>query len=363
MVYGGTGAPPLLSKPGHSEPQYYSSYTRPYVNAQNPYLGQYAPTGWRSYSHHRRSPSPPPLVPPQWDTAPEVHKHIRSEPLPSRQPRTAYVPSQTPYIPTLQRPPITTYSPYSSRPLSRPKTSSNDSEDLDNFISKWAVGDHYGPVLSPFIASIVRPEFSFNPMLHRPPADGENNTAMTWNMLYPGSYSRLPLDPSGESWFERRVEPATFPKMNSIRIISRTFPWMIEVKAEDVETAVTCRDIVDQLSKYFCVLLGPIEMDDVSAEHRKAMSAAFRVNRSQEIPAEIFRNSIGMRRIDWLCKNTMFEGLEEDKGYVTERLSVFVPGTFVMRCGASVSLKTPMTQRRQLNKNIGEATAALPDAR
>jgi hypothetical protein len=185
---------------------------------------------------------------------------------------------------------------------------------------------------------------------------------MTWNTLYPGSYARLPHDPSGESWFEKRIEPATFPRMSIIRIISRTFPWMIEIKGEDSEAAVTCRDVVEQLHKFFCVLLGPIEMDDVTAEHRKAMSAASRANRLQEIPAEIFKDSIGMRRIDWLCKNTMFEGLEEDKEYITERLSEFVPGTFVLRCGASLSMKAPTIRRRVPSDSATDITAALPDS-
>jgi len=100
-----------------------------------------------------------------------------------------------------------------------------------------------------------------------------------------------------------------------------------------METAVTCQDVVNQLQKHLCMLLDQTEIDDVTKDQRKAMSAAFRTNRLQDIPSGIFRDSIGMRGIDWLCKNTMFEGLEEDKEYVTERLSVFVPGTFVLRCG------------------------------
>jgi hypothetical protein len=216
-------------------------------------------------------------------------------------------------------------------------------------------------VLNPFIASIVHPEFLMNPMLLFPPPEKKNSTAMIWNMLYPGSYARLPNDPSGESWFEKRIEPATFPRMSSIRIISRVFPWTIEVNAEANGIAVTCRDVVDQLHKYLCVLLGPIEMDDVTPEHRKAMSAAFRANRSQDIPAEVFRDSIGMRRIDWLCKNTMFEGLEEDKVYIEERLLVFVPGTFVLRCGISTMMAP--TQRRLRAKSISKNTLTLPDSR
>jgi len=199
-------------------------------------------------------------------------------------------------------------------------------------------------------------------MLLLPPAEGKNSTAMIWNILYPGSYARLPNDPSGESWFEKRIEPATFPRMSSIRIISKTFPWSIVIKAEDNDTAVTCRDVVEQLHKYLCILLGPIEMDDVTPEHRKAMSSAFRANRLQDIPAEIFRDSIGMRRMDWLLKNTMFEGLVEDKVYAKERLSLFVPGTFVLRCGVSI-MKVPVTQRRLRAKSISKATLTVPDSR
>lgn len=374
IVYGGTGAPPLVASPGLSTPQYYTtSAMRPpdvvpawgppmYINGQGPYYTSSAPHT-RS-SRHRHSPSPPPQVASPWGVpVPAGNRYGYSEPARPWPPPTVYYQPPIQSHPPPQRPPSAPRSSRSSQPLSRPKTTSSDPEGVDNLISKWAVGEHYGTVLDPFIASIVRPEFLINPMLLLRPVEGVNNTAIIWNIVYPGSYARIPDDPSGESWFQERVEPATFPRMSSIRVISRTFPWIIEIKAEANGIAVTCRDVVDQLHKYLCVLLGPIEMDDVTPDHRKAMSVAFRANRSQDIPAEIFRDSIGMRRMDWLCKNTMFEGLEEDKGYITERLSVFVPGTFVLRCGVSMSMKAPMTQRRLINTRISKTTAGLPDSR
>lgn len=220
------------------------------------------------------------------------------------------------------------------------------------------------PVLNPFIASLVQPEFTLNPILapHSKAQESQSNTTITWNIIYPGSYARLPGDPSGESWFEKRTGPATFPRMSSISIISPAFPWTIDIKAEGEGTAVTCRDVVDQVHKYLCVLLSPLEMDDVTPEHRKAMSAAFRANRSQDIPAETFQNSHGMRRIDWLCKNTIFEGLEEDKEYITERLAVFIPSTFVLRCSQkSSSMKLSTTQRRlHISKSPSRPTTPGP---
>lgn len=174
-------------------------------------------------------------------------------------------------------------------------------------------------------------------MLSTPSPEVVDSPAVAWNILYPGSYARRPDDPSGESWFIARAEPATFPRMSGIRIISRAFPWMIDIKSEAAGKAITCRDVLDQLHNYLGTLLSPLEMDDVTLEHRSAMSAAYRASRSHQIVSQEYKDSPGMRKIDWLCKTTVFEGIEEDKDYIVDRLSVFVPGTFVLRCGVKKS--------------------------
>lgn len=204
-----------------------------------------------------------------------------------------------------------------------------------------------GPILGPQAALKVEPEFSIHPfLLPRSVEEGTIDTSITWNIIYPGSYARIPGDPSGESWFERRVEVATFPRMTHIRVISRAFPWIIHVASSTEHAALTCKDVLEQVHKYLCELLSPLEMDDVTPEHRRNMSLAYRANRSQDIPAKIFTGSAGLRKMDWLAKNTMFEGLEEDKEYIAERLTVFMSGTFVLRLGENAYVKPATTQRR-----------------
>jgi len=181
IVYGGTGAPPLVAKPGFSTPQYYTtSATQPpvmtpgwgppmYIDGQGPYYTPSAPATWYnpSHRHHRRhSQSPPVQAPPSWGAPlPASHMYTYTEPSQPWPPPTVYLPpmsggpppqrppsahrpssSSTAYLPPMpghpppQRPPSAHRPPSSSRPLGRPKTMSSNLQDDDNFISKWAVG-------------------------------------------------------------------------------------------------------------------------------------------------------------------------------------------------------------------------------
>ena len=268
--------------------------------------------------------------------------------------------SQSPHTPGPVIPPLPTYvtpppihyfqdtapRPILKRPLDRP-ASGSASDRYAFAISKWAKGDdckyrlaHHGTVLMRLCAS-DRPalglleirrlelEFLFNPLL-QPLSTAPGSTTIIWNMIFPGTHACSPSDPGGESWLEDRLGPALFPSLSQIRIISRSFPWTIEVESEHPRKALTCKDITDQIHRFLCALLDPLEMIGVTPDRKRAMSAAYRVNRSQDIPAAVFKDSAGMRRIDWLCKDTIFGGLMEDRQYVAERLSEYTPGTFVL---------------------------------
>lgn len=127
--------------------------------------------------------------------------------------------------------------------------------------------------------------------------------------------------------------------ITSHHIISRAFPLTIDI-AEGEGTAVTCRETVDQVHRYFCVLLGPLEMDYVTATQKGDVGCISRESFAGYRDFQKFTRH-GM---DWLCKNTMFEGLEEDKEYMMERLAVFILSTFVLKCSErNSSTKTSMT--------------------
>jgi hypothetical protein len=156
IVYGGTGAPPLVAQAGFSTPQFYTtSATRPpvmtpvwgppvYIDGQGPYFAPAAPPApptWYQPSHHRRSPSPPVQAIPSWAVPlPASHMYAHSEPARPWPPPTHQPPIQG--HPPPQRPPSAPRRPSSTKPLSRPKTMSSNPQGLDDFISKWAVGAH-----------------------------------------------------------------------------------------------------------------------------------------------------------------------------------------------------------------------------
>ena len=202
-------------------------------------------------------------------------------------------------------------------------------------------------------------EFSFNPLLQRL-STAPGSTTIIWNLIFPGTHACSPGDPGGESWLEDRFGPALFPSLSQIRIISRVFPWIIEVESERPRKALTCRDITDQIHRFLCALLDPLEMIGVTPDRKRAMSAAYRVNRSQDIPAAIFKDSAGMRKIDWLCKDTIFGGLVDDRQYVAERMSEFIPGTFVLELEKRSGMRGLVShQKTGVNLAQGESQIAV----
>lgn len=319
-------------------------------------------------------PTPPRTIPQS-----AFHRPHQTQPSPSARPSGSAAPSShiTPgsFQGTFSRPIL-------KRPLGRP-TSGTASEPYDHAISKWATGDdcksqfsHISAVFTSLCAS-DRPalglleirhlelEISFNPLLQSLSA-APNSTTIVWNLIFPTTHARSPSDPGGETWLQDRLGPALFPSLSQIRIISRAFPWIIDIKSERPRKALTCRDITDQIYQFLCVLLDPLEMGNVPPVHKRAMSAAYRVNRSQDIPAAMFKSSAGMRRIDWLCRDTIFGGLVEDRQYIAERLSEFTPGTFVLELGKRsgmrglVSLQKTGVQLVQRQNPI--AVGEQPDA-
>jgi hypothetical protein len=150
------------------------------------------------------------------------------------------------------------------------------------------------------MAYAVKPEYLINPML------ALVLNATVWKNVFSGTSHH---GSSEGPWFE----PATFPRMSSIQIISTAFPGTIEVKSASA-TAVTCRDIVVQLHKFISVNLDTIEMDG--------------------------------RRTSWLCNGAIFkfERLEEVE-HIARCQAEVMPVTFVLKCDPGVPTTEPGAHR------------------
>jgi hypothetical protein len=73
---------------------------------------------------------------------PASHRYAHSEPARPWPPPTVYHQPPIQSYPPPQRPPSAPRTSAPSQPLSRPKTMSSNPQGLDDFISKWAVGEH-----------------------------------------------------------------------------------------------------------------------------------------------------------------------------------------------------------------------------
>lgn len=140
-------------------------------------------------------------------------------------------------------------------------------------------------------------------------------------------------------WKQRAHELATFPHISQINIISKSFPWIIEIHSRHPSKGVRCSDIVEGLHAHFLVHLICTDTDHLQPEEFEQMSRAFKESRRNE--QSVMTHTLtagkhpGLLRVDWLGQNTMFGGLERDEEYVKERLGVYDPSYFVLRCNPS----------------------------
>ena len=139
------------------------------------------------------------------------------------------------------------------------------------------------------------------------------------------------------SWSEGRDDPATFPRVTSLRIMSRSFPWIVDIRAGNPSIGVTCADVIDQLSAF---LLGTQQQSDFESESmskQRLISQTYYENRSAGDGVPGGRMGRAMCKIDWLGRDTMFDGLERDTEFVRHQTSLNskkdIACMWVLRCG------------------------------
>jgi hypothetical protein len=194
-------------------------------------------------------------------------------------------------------------------------------------------------VLDPFILSIVKADVLVNPLLQTQPESSENDY-LKWNMLWPSSYCSRSCDPPHRSWSKGRGEPATFPRLTTIRIISSSFPWMIVIKAADIAIGVTCGDVIDAIDDFLHGMVKKEEFESASRQRKKDMTSAYHINRSTAHGVPGGRLGEGIRRLDWLVKDTIFGGIGRNDAFVRAEYGG-LPATIELRC----EMRIPLTEK------------------
>jgi hypothetical protein len=222
-------------------------------------------------------------------------------------------------------------------------------------------------VLDPFILSVVKADLQVNPLLQTQPETSDNEY-LKWNMLWPSSYCSRSSDPPHRSWSKGRGEPATFPRMNSIRIVSRTFPWMIIIKAADPVSGVTCGDVIDGIDDFLHGMVKKEEFESAGRQRKKDMTNAYHINRSTAHGVPGGRLGEGIRRLDWLVKDTIYGGICRSDEFIREEYGG-LPATLELRC----EMRIPLTEKeiqeqedleRELeNERLSQMSSARSNAR
>ena len=161
-------------------------------------------------------------------------------------------------------------------------------------------------------------------------------------MLFNASHCVRSDDRPDKSWSNGRSSPATHPRLTEVNLISRTFPWTVTVYASDPSIGVTCGEIIDRLDDFLHKNLRKEDADLDTGNHRIERDHAYYHNRSTAIGVPGGRLGEGLRRLDWLCKDTMFGGLEVDNGFVREYFGgAQPPGILTLMC----TTRYPLTEQ------------------
>ena len=134
------------------------------------------------------------------------------------------------------------------------------------------------------------------------------------------------------TYFQSCHTPALAHHCSHIRLISKTFPWTIEVKSNHV--SITCELIWDSIYHALQEPLADSEwgmiVTDKETRERVEKSAKKRQEKDQDTR---------LKRIDLLGNTTLFKGLEKDEDYENLRLlprASNCPETWVVRLSSGL---------------------------
>ncbi|KAJ7042047.1 hypothetical protein C8F04DRAFT_946570 [Mycena alexandri] len=222
-------------------------------------------------------------------------------------------------------------------------------------VGQFEAGPHYGPVLEPFLIRAVRAHVRLNPLLHPVPDNAASTPPpfLKWNMLFPSNQCQRSDEAVHMSWSNGRQEPATFPRVTYLRLVSETFPWSIDIIARNRDIGVTCGELVDYLSRDMYRLTSQAQYEDLPNARKRIVGQAYRHNRSRANGVPGGQLNPGMLRLDWLGQDTMFGGVRENDRVVRRLCGDVLPCTFELVC----MRRYPMTAEELRNHEIMQRNA------
>jgi hypothetical protein len=178
----------------------------------------------------------------------------------------------------------------------------------------------------------VKADVKLNPLISPLPEDGSDQIHLNWNMLFPTSTVQRSTDPSHISWSKGRDAPATFPRISSLRLVSDTIPWVLNVEARDINLGVTCGEVIDSIGHQLLKFSDKHDYERLTPTLRHEVGIAYRRNRSREPGVPGGQLGQGMKRLDFLRQDTMFAGIEVNDRVVKRVCGDVLPCMFVLKC-------------------------------
>ncbi|KZT74050.1 hypothetical protein DAEQUDRAFT_720914 [Daedalea quercina L-15889] len=196
----------------------------------------------------------------------------------------------------------------------------------------------------------ARPEL--NALLMAPPEEGSHDF-IKWNMLFPTAQCQRSSDPAHRSWSNGRHAPATWPRVTSLRLVSRAVPSPIEVPAGSAELGVTCGDVIEAVSAYMNGRLTQAQYNTASDAQKRVLSEAYYHNRStaQGVPGGRLPQTL--LRFDWLGQDTMYGGCVPNEQLVRDLCGGPLPCVFELR----TMRRYPMSEQELEEQERREAEA------
>ena len=208
-----------------------------------------------------------------------------------------------------------------------------------------------GPVLEPILVKIVDAPVRVNPLISLRSDDGPELPHLKWDMLFETSTAVRSDEPPHMSWVNGRDQPATFPRLTSLRLISTMTPWMIVVKAKDLDRGVTCGEVIQAIGGDMMRLSTKQDFACLSQRDQAELGSAYKRNRSAMPGVPGGHLGQGMRRLDFLRNRSMFGGIEANPNAVKRMCGAELPCVFVLHCAERILTEREVREQEARLRN------------
>ena len=151
---------------------------------------------------------------------------------------------------------------------------------------------------------------------------------LKWDMRFRTNACQSSKDAGNVSWSAGREEPATFPRVTTLFLVSRLVPFIINVPAENPNVGVTCGEVIDYISKELHQLIPEAAFKELPAPVMEQATKSYYHNRSTHPSAPGGSLRHGMRKMDIFCSKTSFGGLRVNDRLALEKYSTHHPCVF-----------------------------------